>query len=1002
MDPEKAPSFETMTDHGEDSEAACAKIWSVYISEAEKYDKTLMESWRGDMEGQLIFAGLFSASLTAFIIESYKTLTPDSGGTTVALLDQISKQLAASASGTAFEVPLPPVFVVPVTSVICNVLWFLSLGLSLACALIATLVEQWSRDFIQKAEMRPSPVVRARIFSYLYYGLKRFNMHLLVDLVPFLLHMSLVLFFAGLVAFLLPINLTVMAVSAALLGIVVAVYCSISLLPLLYLDCPYRTPLSGVLWRISRIRLFLVSGFAALRPRSLESKHRDVSGTTMVETMVRRATGPSAERETRDHWSISWTLNSLVDDDDLERFIEALPDLVWGPRGRRYKHDHLIRALLDNPDNRLCECILTLMRHSDSGLLPADVEIRRHVSCFRALWSICLVAEHTAPLVLPHHALALQLTERPVSVHLGTEFSNYCPSVNALLAWNALRSFQIDLQDVESEVGNCEADWAAGKPFSTSLIAIRSKLTRIVDASLAYGALEHRDSSDGLIKDMDLVRRLDTPSFLQEVQDSISCWRNFKQSLGDYFSDARHTIFHQFLFASSHSRLSMAPYQFEYTSQMLQADLAPPSPSQLELYKSLLKTRFRPDATGTQPIGHHIKDKILAILLTFAFPTDAPPSAPDFSVIDVLISDFNARENVGDLLRRGDYDTAQIWSGIRDYLTARCPGSSGIEDTLKTIKELCELALTSASDFRYDEHTCTWQLFPGTLADSSFPWFEESILSTTSSLSIEPSPAAASVILMIKTQILIDLGTRVDNLVERLGPVIIPPPPRSGTPIVDTLVQLSALGSIPIPRADWEELTSVLSHSLLVDNEPRLFDCWDVINYENVPGFLCPGLISCFGSKWKCAQLVMITEFLEACSSPLLPYDALGVISMMMIFRILNTPNRQLNILRSPRNYQIRFAESVRNLVEVWDTTPEHAQLCEYVVLDSPILRFWRYGGRRPEDDPTAATIMKQALERYEARAPAGAAREKVKRLVKDLETFLRGTENTIEALPLD
>ncbi|KAJ7076006.1 hypothetical protein B0H15DRAFT_955982 [Mycena belliarum] len=36
----------------------CAQIWSVYISEAEKYDKALVDSWRGNMNGILIFAGL--------------------------------------------------------------------------------------------------------------------------------------------------------------------------------------------------------------------------------------------------------------------------------------------------------------------------------------------------------------------------------------------------------------------------------------------------------------------------------------------------------------------------------------------------------------------------------------------------------------------------------------------------------------------------------------------------------------------------------------------------------------------------------------------------------------------------------------------------------------------------------------------------------------------------------------------------------------------------------
>ncbi|KAJ7658008.1 hypothetical protein B0H17DRAFT_955434, partial [Mycena rosella] len=131
----------------DDLDASCVKLWSVYISEAEKYDKALVESWRGDMDGMLIFAGLFSASLTAFIIESYKTLTPDSGNITAAMLAQISNQLAASASGTTFEAPPAAVFIVPATSIICNILWFISLGLSLSCALIATLVEQWARDF---------------------------------------------------------------------------------------------------------------------------------------------------------------------------------------------------------------------------------------------------------------------------------------------------------------------------------------------------------------------------------------------------------------------------------------------------------------------------------------------------------------------------------------------------------------------------------------------------------------------------------------------------------------------------------------------------------------------------------------------------------------------------------------------------------------------------------------------------------------------------------------
>ncbi len=84
----------------------------MYLTEAEKQDTQVTESWKGDTDGILVFVsscavplvhihrlkhvlktGLFSATVAAFIIESYKTLSPDSGDTANALLAQISVQL---------------------------------------------------------------------------------------------------------------------------------------------------------------------------------------------------------------------------------------------------------------------------------------------------------------------------------------------------------------------------------------------------------------------------------------------------------------------------------------------------------------------------------------------------------------------------------------------------------------------------------------------------------------------------------------------------------------------------------------------------------------------------------------------------------------------------------------------------------------------------------------------------------------------------------------------
>jgi hypothetical protein len=39
-------------------EVAAAKLWAVYMSEAEKYDRALVESWKSDMDGLLIFVSV--------------------------------------------------------------------------------------------------------------------------------------------------------------------------------------------------------------------------------------------------------------------------------------------------------------------------------------------------------------------------------------------------------------------------------------------------------------------------------------------------------------------------------------------------------------------------------------------------------------------------------------------------------------------------------------------------------------------------------------------------------------------------------------------------------------------------------------------------------------------------------------------------------------------------------------------------------------------------------
>ncbi|KAF7367985.1 hypothetical protein MSAN_00864200 [Mycena sanguinolenta] len=418
------PTIPPPQDQADREELAGTKLWSFYVSQAERYDKALVEGWRSDMDALLIFAGLFSASLTAFLIESYKTLSPDQGAIAISILAQISSQLHGGSNVSAVDVTSLMNVRPTSASLVCNTLWFLSLGFSLVCALMATLVEQWARHFIHSSEMKQSPITRARIFAYLYYGVERFGMYALVQFIPLLLHISLVLFFAGLVAFLLPINTAVGALAAAMLGSISVAYLYLTFLPMFSSDSPYRTPLSNIVWGIFRqLYALLLSRWkwlpeeATAPPGQQVSKYNSVP--TMFDVMLHNATKKSEGRVRRDGRAMIWALRSLTDDDELEPFLEALPELVWGPNGRRHVYDNMINMLLES-DLRLIPRIEALLRDADNGLLPPDVQLRRRVFCVKALWALAYLSVSEASVrqsfpIFDHTALASHMTSTPAN-----------------------------------------------------------------------------------------------------------------------------------------------------------------------------------------------------------------------------------------------------------------------------------------------------------------------------------------------------------------------------------------------------------------------------------------------------------------------------------------------------------------------------------------------------------------------------------------------------------
>ena len=146
-------------------------------------------------------------------------------------------------------IPRPPPFSPPIYSIWVNSLWFLSLVISLTAALLATSLQQWARRYVRITQPpRCSPEKRARIRAFFADGVDKLHIPWAVEGLPALLHLSLFLFFSGVLIFLFNINHTVFWWVIWTAGASLTMYGWITLVPIFRHDSPYYAPLSGSAW----------------------------------------------------------------------------------------------------------------------------------------------------------------------------------------------------------------------------------------------------------------------------------------------------------------------------------------------------------------------------------------------------------------------------------------------------------------------------------------------------------------------------------------------------------------------------------------------------------------------------------------------------------------------------------------------------------------------------------------------------------------------------------
>lgn len=247
-------------------EEETTKSWVKTANVIKKHSDAMVDQWNKEIDGLLTFvspdsrrrfvlnadlfqAGLFSAILTAFNVQSYQLLQPPPADQSMAVILRLSAAFShlAASPACASAIPLaldsaPNSFIAPVEAVLLNICWFTGLVFSLASATLGIIIKQWLKEFSMGLYGSSREISRRR--QYRVQKLEKWKVSFIVSMLPLLLQVALVLFFVGLLILLSTIHRTVTIVVATFACILLALMLLAAVLPAFAKDFCYYSPQS--------------------------------------------------------------------------------------------------------------------------------------------------------------------------------------------------------------------------------------------------------------------------------------------------------------------------------------------------------------------------------------------------------------------------------------------------------------------------------------------------------------------------------------------------------------------------------------------------------------------------------------------------------------------------------------------------------------------------------------------------------------------------------------
>ncbi|KAG9046415.1 hypothetical protein FS837_004508 [Tulasnella sp. UAMH 9824] len=242
------------------------KFYRCYDALAEEIDEDMTNGLKEQLDGLLIFAGLFAGVNSAFLALTLPLLSADPADDTNALLRQSNAILLQLASGRndslPTALPLPSQSFRPPNGVFTvNVLFSLSLTFALISSFLAVLGRQWLVYYRKRSGGGPDRQRWEQLKRFL--GAERWRLELILDdVLPFLLQTGLIIFCVSLLLYLNFLNPSLFMVVGVPMYLGLAIFLASAACTVWDRFCPFHSPLSHFMSSVTRylVRLAKDSG----------------------------------------------------------------------------------------------------------------------------------------------------------------------------------------------------------------------------------------------------------------------------------------------------------------------------------------------------------------------------------------------------------------------------------------------------------------------------------------------------------------------------------------------------------------------------------------------------------------------------------------------------------------------------------------------------------------------------------------------------------------------